>query len=460
MHDTNALLLLFLTGASFFALFFISALLHAARKERKLFIELVMKKAESWRLYKKVHRFFFHADSFESFIFCFTSAQQSLRVFTVIFSSALYVGSLSLSHYLESYAWMNPFEIFKSIIFFFSLIAAFILTSDFLPRIWAMNSPNSLIRFSRKPGAFFLILLSPLIALLYHLLRLASPQSTFKPFKEHKYQLVDLIEDIEDEKAMSEHDKRLLTSVINFRLRIAREIMKPRVELFCIPETLTVEEAAAQLYKEGYSRVPVYQGTIDTITGILFFKDLLNAYMQYATDYISSGSTDEKTNPLKAPVKSLMKKVYYCPETKKISSLLQEFRKRQAHFAVVVDEYGGTSGVVTIEDILEEIVGEIADEYDDQETLYRPDPSGGWIVDAQMNLLDVHEELGIEIPQDDDYDTIAGYVFFRLGTIPQSGVVIHHDRFEMKILKSNDRMVEEVLLTPLNTGSDTDSKDS
>ena len=104
---------------------------------------------------------------------------------------------------------------------------------------------------------------------------------------------------------------------------------------------------------------------------------------------------------------------------------------------------------MTIEDILEEIVGEISDEYDDQEALFSASPGGGWIVDARMNLLDVEEELGVKIPQEEDYDTLAGYVFYRVGSIPQAGLVLHHDAFEIEILKSNDRMVEEVRITPL-----------
>ncbi len=449
MHDFTSSALFITTLITFLALFFISSLLHVARKERKMFFETIIKPHDIWQWYKAVHRCIFRDMSLESILFSLTCAQQTLRVLSVVFASAVYAGSLSLSHYLESYAWINFFEIIKCFVFFFILIAVFILISDLLPRMWAQNSPQSLVRISKLPGALFLLILSPLIGMLYHLVKLAfSPESTFKPFEEQKKQIVELIEDLEDEKAINEHDKRLITSVFNFRHRIAREIMKPRVELFCVPETMTIEEASYKMLQEGYSRVPVYQENIDNITGILFYKDLLSFYMQQVSPKDRSEKADKS---LKAPVKTLVKKVFYCPETKKISSLLQEFRKRQVHLAVVVDEYGGTSGVVTIEDILEEIVGEIADEYDDQETLFKRGPKGSWIVDAQLNLHDVSEELGIEIPQGDDYDTIAGYIFFRLGTIPKSGVVLHHDRFELKILKSNDRMVEEVLITPLSS---------
>ena len=153
---------------------------------------------------------------------------------------------------------------------------------------------------------------------------------------------------------------------------------------------------------------------------------------------------------LEEPIKRYMKNIHYCPETKKISSLLQEFRKKQTHLALVVDEYGGTSGLVTIEDILEEIVGDIADEYDDIETFTQKVDATHWIVDARVNILDLEEETGIKIPQYGEYDTVAGYVFFRLGAIPVSGHVLHHDEYDMKILTCNDRMVEkvEIILHP------------
>jgi len=139
--------------------------------------------------------------------------------------------------------------------------------------------------------------------------------------------------------------------------------------------------------------------------------------------------------------------VLYTPETKKISMLLQEFRKKQMHLAVVVDEYGGTAGVVTIEDILEEIVGEIADEYDEDTELFSRLTTGTWLLDARMSIIDIEEELDIKIPQDADYDTIGGYIYHRTGTIPSRGFVIDHDDFKIEVMKSNERGVEKVKMT-------------
>jgi CBS domain containing-hemolysin-like protein len=374
------------------------------------------------------------------FLFCLTCAKNILGAFYVIFYCAAMLGTLSLSQFFQSYSWSSALNVIELFSFFIFLFSSDIIFSDLLPRTWAFLSPDSLVRFSQRPAGLFLLILSPLTFLACRFFKLASPQATFSTFSEPREQLLELFGGMEG--AWTENDKRLLQSVLNFRNRIAREIMRPRVGLFCIPENLSLQQAAELLQREGYSRVPVYRDTIDTIVGVLFYKDVLSKFAAAAAGH-------DREPLLAAPVKTLMKKVFYCPETKKIASLLQEFKKRQTHIAVVVDEYGGTAGLVTIEDILEEIVGEISDEYDEQESLFSPAPSGGWIVDARMNLLDVEEEIGIKIPQEEDYDTLAGYVFYRVGSIPQAGLVLHHDAFEIEILKSNDRMVEKVQITPV-----------
>lgn len=237
-------------------------------------------------------------------------------------------------------------------------------------------------------------------------------------------------------------DKKLIESVIKFKERIVKEVMVPRVDLFCLPATISIREASKQIIEEGYSRVPVYRGNIDNIIGVLLFKDILDLYMD-----VDSGQKDPSI--LDGSLEILIKRPFYTPETKKASQLLQEFRSKQMHMAIVVDEYGGTEGVVTIEDILEEIVGEIADEYDvNEEELYTAQPGvGSWIVDARMNILDAEETFGIHIPQEGDYDTIGGYLFHRFGAIPKPGQKIHNEEFDLEILSSSERSVEKVRIT-------------
>ena len=380
-----------------------------------------------------LHRRLCGDQSDHAFPFCLACARYIYTALFILLYTAAILGSMPLID-----LWTHALG---GLFFVLSLLAITIVISDIIPRAWGALSSETMLRFAKRPAWFFLTLLTPATILICRFVRLILPQVALTPFSDPNAQLVDLFSgSIEN---WTEGDKRLLQSVLNFRNRIAREIMRPRVDLFCLSEEITLKQAAELLQREGYSRVPVYRETIDTIVGVLFYKDVLAKYAAAA----EAGPAREAL--LATPVKALVKKVYYCPETKKISSLLQEFRKRQTHMAVVVDEYGGTAGLVTIEDILEEIVGEISDEYDEQEALFTPAPGGGWIVDARMNLLDVEEEMGIKIPQEEDYDTLAGYVFYRVGSIPQAGLVLHHDTFEIEILKSNDRMVEEVRIVPI-----------
>lgn len=238
-------------------------------------------------------------------------------------------------------------------------------------------------------------------------------------------------------------DLKLLESVIQFKDLIVKEIMVPRVHLFSLPIDTSIRTAAKLLMKEGYSRIPIYRDSLDNIVGLLLYKDMLEIYMATEAD-------PSKNNLLDQSIGTLMKGVFYTPETKKVSHLLQEFRTKQKHMAIVVDEYGGTEGIVTIEDILEELVGEIGDEYDvGEENLYVPDSKGiGWIVDAHMNLKDAEDVFGIEIPKEGDYDTLAGFIFYRQEMIPTKGTKISEESFEIEILSASDRSVEKIRLIP------------
>lgn len=235
----------------------------------------------------------------------------------------------------------------------------------------------------------------------------------------------------------NETEHAFLSSIAAFKERTAKEIMVPRIDLFALPSHISAQEGAEKCIEEGYSRVPIYKENIDTIIGVLNTKDLMHLYIECV----------QKNNfdPLKVPVEELISPILYTPETKIISKLLQEFRSNKIHIAIVVDEYGGTEGIVTIEDILEELVGEIADEYDsDEELLFKELPSGGFVVDARMNILDIYKELKIEIPLSPEYDTIGGYIYHKAGTIPGKGWRLHNDNFHLEVLNSTERSVEKV----------------
>lgn len=404
--------------------------------------------------YRHLHDFFFPNPQFEELIFANTFAQNLLRFVYAIFTLLILAHSGLLHWYASTQTEASIFAI-NGVIGFLVLLGLFLLfflLGDYLARIVGSHYPELTLKFCVPLASFFMVLIFPITFIFLKLSRTFSRTIYYDSIQEVSHQearqeLLDLIEETNISANLDQHDKKLITSVMAFKDRIAREVMVPRVDVFGLDNDTTIAEAAAYLINEGYSRTPVYKDTLDNIIGVLMYKDILSKYMEY----VRTG--DKKI--LEAPIETLVKSVLYTPETKKISQLLQEFRKKQVHLAIIVDEYGGTEGIVTIEDILEEIVGEIADEYDEEEeALYLPLPEGGWLIDARMGILDIKEQFDIDIPQSGDYDTIGGYVFHETGTIPDKGFAIKKPTFELEVIRSNDRRVEKLRIKPIIADED------
>jgi CBS domain containing-hemolysin-like protein len=254
-----------------------------------------------------------------------------------------------------------------------------------------------------------------------------------------KDKIHELLQETELGAYLDANEQKFIGSIVSFKERIVREVMVPRVNLVSLPSTTSLIEAAKVFLAENFSRIPIYKDTVDNMIGVLLYKDILKVHIEYQND----------TKLLSSSIEKIIKPVLYTPETKKIAYLLQEFRSKQIHLAVVVDEWGGTEGIVTIEDILEELVGEIADEYDvGTESLYTALPNAeGWIISAKMSIIDIEAELGMRIPQSPEYDTIGGFVVHRAGAIPSKGWRLHQDNFDLEILSSTERSIEKIKIT-------------
>ncbi len=330
-----------------------------------------------------------------------------------------------------------------SILTLVALLIVGFLCGEYLPRVLGTRFSKPAYRFCAPLASVYLLLTLPLALPLYSLLRYVRKTDHLDrdddPTAEVGREILELLQELKITSRFDAHDKKLIASVVNFRHQLAKEVMVPRVDVFSLPGTISIREATRLLDPEGYSRIPVFGTSIDEIRGVLMHKDLLRKYMEAE----ASGNK----SILDAPIETIVKDVIFTPETKKLSLLLQEFRNKKVHLAIVVDEYGGTEGIVTIEDILEQIVGEIADEYDDEESMYTANPEGGWVVDARMSILDIEEQLNVTFPEG-DYDTLAGFIFQCAGSIPPKGFIIHRDNLDLEVLSSNDRMVEKVWLKP------------
>lgn len=373
---------------------------------------------------------FFPKEEWENLFFVISMSKQICR---------LCYGILGF-FYLSS---LDQLESVFSLLGFGSLLIliALSLLFDLGTRLLAKGAPKFCLRFSNPFATVFLLLFFPLTALLLKVQRLFFPRYREETERGPKLErkILELVHETEMGEELSVSEQKLICSVATFKDRIVREVMVPRVDIFSLPADLTIADAGSDLIKEGYSRIPIYKDSVDEIVGVLHYKDLLETFL------------DPKTfgPPDQIPLEKLIKPILYTPETKRISQLLQEFRSKQIHMAIVVDEYGGTEGIVSIEDILEELVGEIADEFDtDEEIPFTPHPEKGYIVDAKMSLLDIKRDLGIQIPLGPDYDTLGGYIVQSCGLIPEKGFKIHHDNFDLEVQSADERSIDKVRITP------------
>jgi putative hemolysin len=327
-----------------------------------------------------------------------------------------------------------------SLLFFTIIIIAVSIFVDFVMRLLGNAWPTKGVRFFSFVSSIYLTLFCPITFVLLKLTKAFSSLNRGKEKETAPFSIKQKMNEIlvDTKKHLDPYDQKLLSSFITFRERVAREIMIPRIDLCALPCETTIKDAGPLFIKEGYSRIPVYKDTLDHIIGVIIYKDFLKVYSSEKTDDVE----------LVSPVEKILKPVIYAPENKKISHLLQEFKAKQIHLAIIVNEYGGTEGIVTIEDILEELVGEIEDEHDvDDDQKFWKLPEGSYVVNAKMSIVDIEDELNIKLPHHPEYETIGGFVFHKAGTIPKKGWSIHLEEMKLEVLSSDERSVKKILIT-------------
>ncbi|MDK1019504.1 MAG: hemolysin family protein [Actinomycetota bacterium] len=243
----------------------------------------------------------------------------------------------------------------------------------------------------------------------------------------------DLIADPDTDDSQEHQDdsdaeeRELILSVLEFTDTIVREVMVPRTDMVTIDASASTDDAVDLVLSSGRSRIPVTDGGVDHVKGIIYSRDLLELFDQEV--------------PARS-VGTLSHEAYFVPETKAISHLLREMQASQQHLAIVIDEFGGTAGLVTIEDLIEEIVGEIADEYDDEEPMV-VEIDGAWLVDARLDVDDLAELVGVDLPSD-EWDTVGGLVLELAGRVPKEGETFDHDGLQFTAAKVQGRRVAKV----------------
>jgi len=236
---------------------------------------------------------------------------------------------------------------------------------------------------------------------------------------------------IEEVKRLEEDEKRMVSRIIEFGKTSVKEIMLPRIDIICASFDTPLREVKELIRKHGHSRIPIYKDSIDNIIGILYAKDLLLVEDRGGLD-----------------ISKLVRKPYFIPESKKIDELLKEMKKEKIHLAVVVDEYGGTAGLVTMEDILEEIVGEIQDEYDMEEEKIKKIDEQNFRVSASISIEDLNEALGTDIPEK-EFETVGGYIYDLVGSVPKEGEILESSGLKFLVEKVVGQRIKTVKVTKL-----------
>lgn len=241
-------------------------------------------------------------------------------------------------------------------------------------------------------------------------------------------------EDPDEEAAHDEEERRLITSVLEFSETIVREVMVPRTDMIAIGSDATSDEALDVVIEHGYSRIPVTGEGTDDIVGFAYAKDLLRIM-------------DRGAGP--QPVTELMRPVYFVPETKRVSDLLRDMQAGKVHMAVVVDEFGGTAGLVTIEDLIEELVGEIVDEYDTEVPLIEKTGDREYLIDARLSVEELGQLLAVELPHE-EWDTVGGLVLGLAGRVPREDESFEHEGVTLTVVRVQGRRIAQVQASTVN----------
>ena len=320
------------------------------------------------------------------------------------------------------------------------LIATAIMTililvfGEITPKTYASQNPVTIAKKVYKPLNFLTMLMTPIVFILNKITGVffkvfgGEVTSTTLVTEEDIRSLVDAGE---EEGVLLEEEKEMIQNIFEIDDISVDEVMVPRIDIIAVPRETTVKELIDSSIGIGLSRIPVYKESIDNIIGILYVKDLIPV------------TFDESKEKSKVTVEEIMRKAHYVPETKKANDLLRELRENKVHMAIVLDEYGGTEGLVTIEDILEEIVGEIFDEYDKEVNLIRSIGPDTYIVQGDISIEEINETVDSNLPED-DFDSIGGFIFGTIGRIPEVGDIVEYKNLEFKVLGIENRRVLEV----------------
>jgi gliding motility-associated protein GldE len=308
-----------------------------------------------------------------------------------------------------------------------------LLFGEVIPKTYANQKPLLVAEIMAIPLIFLQKLLSPISRILVKSTNIINDNVR----KQSSLSAKKLSQAIHITSDTKEEEKKFFEGIIQFGQTDVKQIMKARIDIVALDISSSFEEVISTILNSGYSRIPVYNTTIDQIKGVLYIKDLLPSFDIPNYDW-----------------QSTIREPFFVPESKKIDDLLKEIKERKMHLVVVVDEYGGTSGIVTLEDIIEEIVGDISDEFDQEDIIYSKIDQNTYIFDGKTSLNDFYRILNIDgdvfEQTKGDSDTIAGFVLEKIEKIPEEGQTLNFDNFTFTIEKINKKRIVSIKIRVVN----------
>ena len=330
---------------------------------------------------------------------------------------------------------------FASLSMLLACVAVYIIVCEhLLPSIIVRRNPEAVLAALLPPFGVIARAMSPISGGLVRLLTSGRPERLIAAQEQDEEDQGEVahayLEAGEEQGLIEKDEKRLLQSIVDFGDTLVREVMTPRPDIVALQGDATVADLRALFREQEYSRFPVYNENLDNVLGVIRVKDLLKI---------------DDTAPERQSIMPLVRPATFVPETKRVPELLKEFQRRQVQMAIVVDEYGGTAGLVTIEDLLEEIVGEIRDEDDVESEPVVEEGNGSYVFSAKVSFDDLRDRLDLEI-ESEGFETVGGYILSRLGRVPAVGESFDLDGMVVEVLEAERRRIHKVRLrTPIDS---------
>jgi putative hemolysin len=312
-----------------------------------------------------------------------------------------------------------------------------IVLGELIPKGFALANPDRIALTVSGPITLFAKIVSPLVAVLVALTKLISKPFGIDPTRTPELSAAEIrliVEQGSQQGVLEAEEEQMISAVMSLSDSKLHEVMVPRIDIVAIDQDASFDDAVTLVLTEGHSRTPLYKESVDHIVGILYAKDLLRI--------IAAGGPRPR-------LRDIMRPALFVPESQAVDDLLNELQRRRVHMAIVLDEYGGTAGLVTIEDLLEEIVGEIQDEFDEEEPMKVIVREGEAILDGRADIDQMGELVNpaLELEDDEEYDTVGGFVYHRIGRVPVVGDTVAVDPFKITVIKVTGRRVGKVRVT-------------